>query len=157
MKVNDAVAGALFLAFGIVVIVVSWGFPAIPGQPYGAATFPVLIGIGFVAASLVLIVKGIGGWRELPGIAVGDWGRSPPALLRMALTLALILLYILFSEQLGFIPSSFLVLLTLFIALRVRPVQAIVLALVVTLAMQQAFGIGLRVPLPRIEFFRFLW
>ncbi|HET7408689.1 MAG TPA: tripartite tricarboxylate transporter TctB family protein [Paracoccaceae bacterium] len=157
MKSNDAIAGALCLVFGLVLIVISSGFPAIPGQPYGAATFPVLIGVGFVLVSLALIVKGVAGWRELPGIAAEGWGRSPGALLRMALTIALIILYILFSGTLGFVPTSFLVLITLFLVLKVRPLLAIVIAVLVTVAMQQAFGIGLRVPLPRNEFFLFLW
>jgi putative tricarboxylic transport membrane protein len=157
MKVNDAIAGALFLAFGLALIVVSARFPAIPGQPYGAATFPILIGAGFVLVSLALIVRGAAEWRELPGLVATDWGRSPPALLRMALTVALVILYIAFSEALGFVVSSFLVLVTLFLALKVRPVPAILIALAATLAIQQAFGVGLRVPLPRSEFFRFLW
>jgi hypothetical protein len=75
----------------------------------------------------------------------------------MALTVALVILYNAFSEALGYVVISFLVLVTLFLALKVRPVPAILIALAATLAIQQAFGVGLRVPLPRSEFLRFLW
>ena len=157
MKVNDALAGALFLAFGLVVFAVSWQMPAMPGQPYGAATFPLLIGAGFVLAALVLIARGIAGWRSLPGVELSGWGRSPLALGRMALTVVLVVLYILFSDRLGFTLSSFLVLVTLMLAMRVRVLPAVAVAAVATLLIQQAFGVLLRVPLPRSELFAFLW
>ena len=157
MKVSDAIVGLLLLAFGLAVIAAAMQMPEMPGQPYGAATFPALIGAGFVLVALALIARGVAEWRELPGLVAADWGRSPLALLRMALTVALIVLYIAFSDALGFVPSSFLVLVTLFLALKVRPLPAIAIAILATLVIQQAFGVGLRVPLPRSEFLRFLW
>lgn len=157
MQVNDAIAGVLFLALGVAVIAAAMQFPAMPGQPYGAATFPLLIGGGFVAVSLVLIVQGVAGWRELPGFVAGDWGRSPRAILRMALTVALVVLYIAFSDWLGFVASSFLVLITLFLALGVRPLISAGVAALATLVIQQAFGVLLRVPLPRNDLLQFLW
>ena len=157
MKVNDAFAGVLFLVFGLAVIATAMQLPPMPGQPYGASTFPALIGGGFVLIALVLIAKGVAGWRELPGIVATDWGRSPRALFRIALTIALVILYIAFSEWLGFTASSFLVLVTLFLALGVRPLPAIAVAILATLVIQQAFGVWLRVPLPRNQLLGFLW
>ena len=157
MRVNDAIAGALVLAFGLGLVAMSWGFQAIPGQPYGAATFPLLIGGGFGLTGLALIAKGVAGWRSLPGIDISDWGRSPVAIFRIVLTIALVILYIAFSERLGFILGSFLLLTTLFFALRVNPLVAISVAVVATVAIQQAFGVLLRVPLPRSDIFAFLW
>lgn len=157
MRVNDAIAGALILAFGLALVAMSWGFPAIPGQPYGAATFPLLIGGGFALVGLALIAKGVAGWRSLPGIDISDWGRSPVAIFRIVLTIAVVILYIAFSDMLGFILSSFLLLTTLFFALQVRPLAAIGVAIVATVVIQQAFGVLLRVPLPRSDAFAFLW
>ena len=157
MRINDAIAGVLLLAFGIVVIAIALRLPEMPGQPYGAATFPVLIGAGFVLVSLALIARGMADWRSTPGIAAADWGRSPRAWFRMALTVLLVVLYIAFADELGFTVSSFLVLVALFLALRVRPVLAIAIAVLATLIIQQAFGVALRVPLPRSEIFPFLW
>jgi putative tricarboxylic transport membrane protein len=69
----------------------------------------------------------------------------------------LVVLYIAFSDWLGFALSSFLVLVVLFLALEVRPVLAIGIAVLATLLIQQAFGVLLRVPLPRSEILGFLW
>jgi putative tricarboxylic transport membrane protein len=157
VRINDAIAGALFLAFGLALVTMAWQFPAMPGQPYGAATFPLLIGAGFVLVSLVLIAKGVADWQALPGIAASEWGRSRPAVLRMILTILLVVLYIAFSDRLGFTLSSFLVLVTLFLAMRVGPLVAVGVAIAATLAIQQAFGVLMRVPLPRSDLFTFLW
>lgn len=157
MRISDAIAGVLFLAFGLGVVAMALRFPEMPGQPYGAATFPLLIGTGFVLVSLALIAKGVADWHSLPGIVASGWGRSRRALLRMALTVLLVILYIAFSDWLGFTISSFLVLLLLFLAMQVRPVTAAAVALVTTLVIQQAFGVLLRVPLPRGDFLGFLW
>ena len=157
MRINDAIAGVLLLVFGLVVIAVAFQFPEMPGQPYGAATFPMLIGAGFVLVALALIAKGVVEWRSLPGIEASDWGRSRRAWFRIALTVLLVVLYIAFSDMLGFAASSFLVLVLLFLALQVRPVLAVGIAVLATLIIQQAFGVVLRVPLPRSELFGFLW
>ena len=157
MRINDAIAGALLLVFGLAVAAMAMQFPAMPGQPYGAATFPVLIGAGFVLVALALIAKGILEWRSLPGVDASDWGRSGRAWFRMALTVLLVILYIAFSDWLGFAVSSFLVLVVLFLALEVRPVLAVGIAVLATLVIQQAFGVLLRVPLPRSELLAFLW
>ncbi len=116
-----------------------------------------LIGAGFALVALTLIVKGIADWQGLPGIAASGWGRSPRVWLRMGLTVLLVILYIAFSDRLGFAISSFLVLALLFLALRVRPVVAIGIAVLATLVIQQAFGVLLRVPLPRSDLLAFLW
>lgn len=157
MRVNDAIAGLLFLVAGLAIALTAMRLPAMPGQPYGAATFPVLIGGGFVLVALVLIAQGLAGWRSLSGIQLHDWGRSPRALLRIALTVVVVILYILFSDSLGFVPSAFLALLALFLALGVGPLAAAGVAVLATLVIQQAFGVLLRVPLPRNDFLGFLW
>jgi putative tricarboxylic transport membrane protein len=157
VRISDAIAGVLLLVFGLAIIGVALRLPDMPGQPYGAASFPILIGGGFVLVSLVLIAKGIAEWRSLPGISAGDWGRSPRAWFRIALTIFVVALYIAFSDWLGFAASSFLVLVSLFLALRVRPVLAVPVAVLATLVIQQSFGVLLRVPLPRSELFPFLW
>ena len=157
MRISDAIAGGVLLVFGLAVIFMALQLPDMPGQPYGAASFPVLIGSGFMLVALALIARGIADWHELPGISASDWGHSPVAWLRIALTVLLVALYIAFSDRLGFALSSFLVLVSLFLALRVRPVLAVPIAVLATLVIQQSFGVLLRVPLPRSELLAFLW
>ena len=157
MRINDAIIGALLLVFAIAIVATAMQLPAMPGQPYGAATFPVLIGAGFGLVSLALIARGIAEWRSVPGYAAAEWGRSPRVWFRMALTVLLVALYIAFSDSLGFAVSSFLVLVLLLLALQVRAWMAVGIAALATLVIQQAFGVLLRVPLPRSDLFGFLW
>jgi putative tricarboxylic transport membrane protein len=80
---------------------------------------------------------------------IAPWVRDPRRLMSFFLVLALLLLYILVSETVGFIPIAFFFLLTLFVWLGVRPVTSIVVAAVSTLTIHWFFSTMLRVPLPR--------
>ena len=59
MRVNDAVIGAALVLFALAMIWYTRTFPAMPGQHYGPALFPVLIGIGLLLTGVVLIVSGL--------------------------------------------------------------------------------------------------
>ena len=48
MRINDAVIGAVLVLFALAMMWHTRTFPAMPGQDYGPALFPVLIGIGFL-------------------------------------------------------------------------------------------------------------
>jgi putative tricarboxylic transport membrane protein len=61
----------------------------------------------------------------------------------------MILLYILVSETVGFILISLLFLGSMFLWLGVRPIPAVLTAIIATISIQYFFGTLLRVPLPR--------
>ena len=61
----------------------------------------------------------------------------------------MLLIYILASDAIGFIPIALVFLLALFVWLGVRPVPAILTAIVTTIAIHWFFSTMLRVPLPR--------
>jgi putative tricarboxylic transport membrane protein len=63
--------------------------------------------------------------------------------------LALLFLYIFVSETVGFIPIALLFLLALFLWLNVRPLTAVITAVVATIVIHEFFSSLLRVPLPR--------
>jgi putative tricarboxylic transport membrane protein len=149
MRVNDAILGALFLAFGGALIATAQTFPPMHGQPYGASTFPTVVGAGFVVLSLFLILSGIGSWRETAGVTLSEWGRSPAAWLRLALIVALVLAYIVFSKDLGFLIAGAAVLFGMLLTFRTGPLIALAVAVAAVLVVQQVFGGLLRVPLPR--------
>ena len=46
MRVNDAITGFALLAFAIATFAYARTLPAIPGQDYGAAVFPMLVAAG---------------------------------------------------------------------------------------------------------------
>ena len=59
MRLNDAVIGIALILFALAMIAYTRTFPEMPGQHYGPALFPVLIGIGFIITGVILIVSGL--------------------------------------------------------------------------------------------------
>ena len=148
MKFNDAVFGVILLLFAAAMIGYTRSFPGMPGQDYGPALFPVLIGLGMGATGIVLIVGGVKRRRSEPFVAFADWVSSPRHLGNFAAILGGLLLYILLSDWLGFIVSSVLLLTGLLIKLRGRFVSSFAIALATTLVVHLAFTRLLLVPLP---------
>ncbi|MFN3613180.1 MAG: tripartite tricarboxylate transporter TctB family protein [Rubrimonas sp.] len=146
MRFNDAVSGLFFLLFGVGMIVIADGFPGFPGQRFGPALFPSLLGGGLIAAGGLLIVQG---WRSGGGVA-----RLDPALLgrggvSVALVVLTIIAHVLLGERLGFAPISLLTLVALQVWFGVRPLTAAAVAAATTAVIWWFFAIMLRVPLPR--------
>ena len=148
MKLNDAVFGLLFMLLGAVVLAAIQGYPKIPGQPVGPALFPGIIATGLCVCGALLVAKGIRGRSEQPWLTWEDWVRSPRHALALAVLLGSIVFYILAANALGFLVTAMLVLLALFLVLRVRPMSAVVIAVVASLLVHFAFYKLLRVPLP---------
>ena len=148
MKLNDAVFGLLLTLVGAAVLVAIRGYPRIPGQPVGPALFPGLIAAGLCIAGLLLIVRGLRHRGEQPWLAWDDWVRSPRHALALLVLLGSVMFYIVAAEVLGFLPTAAIILTVLFLVLRVRPVLALVIALLAALLVHTAFYKLLKVPLP---------
>jgi putative tricarboxylic transport membrane protein len=148
VKVNDAVIGVVLVLFALVMIWQTRTFPAMPGQDYGPALFPVLIGIGLIITGGILIAGGIARRRTEPWVGGGPWLRSPLHVVRFGAIVGGLLLYILGSDWLGFIPTAILLLFGWLVLFRGRPLSSLVIALAVTLAVNYAFTHLLLVPLP---------
>lgn len=150
MRANDALSGLVIIVLSLAMIALTLSFPAFIGQKYGPALFPRILATTLTVCGFVLMWNGI--TSKKPGakwIELAPWVRDPWRLTSFILVLALLLLYILVSETVGFIPIAFLFLLTLFVWLGVRPVNGIVIAAVATLGIHWFFSTMLRVPLPR--------
>ena len=148
MKLNDAVFGLLLMILGAAVLLAVQGYPKIPGQPVGPALFPGLIAAGLCVCGVLLVARG---WRERAQqgwLAWDDWVRSPRHVLALAVLLASVLFYIYAASFLGFLLTAFLILLAMFLVLRVRPVAAVVIAVIAVLLVHTAFYKLLKVPLP---------
>ena len=145
MRFNDAVLGAVLLAFSVAVGLWSQRFPAIPGQEYGAAVFPTLLAFGMAGCSLVLIVSGLrqGG----AALMLAGWAQGWGGFVRIAVMIASVIFYILVAKPLGFIPTMSLVLIVNLRLLRVGWLSAIVIAVAMAFLLQWAFGDLLHVPL----------
>ena len=148
MKFNDALLGIAFLALSVAVLVNIQSFPKIPGQSIGPGAFPGLIAILLAGCSFALIWRG---WRERETqhlVALGAWLRSPRHVANFAIAVGALVFYIVAADKLGFLICGALILLALFLALRIRPLLAIALALVLPVLIHLIFYKLLRVPLP---------
>ncbi len=146
MRLNDALLGSLLLVLAAVVAFVAHGFPAVPGQDYGASTFPTLIAAGFAGCGLVLIRSGL---RERgPMVVFRDWTRDPRLAINVVLIAVAVVFYILVSARLGFIVTMALILLALLRRFAVGWGLSIALAIAAPIVMQYLFGNLLLVPLP---------
>ena len=150
MRFNDAAVGFVFILIAAAMIAMTFSFPAFPGQQYGPSLFPRIIGAGIIGCSALLIVRGVrehaagGRW-----LALDDWTGVPRRVASFALMLGAMAFYVVASEPLGFIPCAFLIQLVLFLWFGVRPVTAVVVAVVVTGLVHWFFSSLMRVPLPR--------
>jgi putative tricarboxylic transport membrane protein len=148
VKFNDALLGALFLALALAILVTVQGFPNIPGQSIGPGAFPGVIAVLLAGCSVALIRRG---WRERrsqPLVAMGAWLGSPRHLLNFLVATGALAFYVLASDKLGFLICGAIILLSLFLALRVKPLLAIPLALALPVVIHVIFYKLLRVPLP---------
>jgi putative tricarboxylic transport membrane protein len=149
VRLNDAVIGIALILFALAMIAYTRTFPAMPGQDYGPALFPVLIGIGFIVTGVILVVSGLRRRRVEPLFGGGEWLRSGPHIINFLAVVGGLLLYILASDWLGFIVTSLLLLFCWLVLFRGgKPVSSFVIALAVTLGVDYAFSQLLLVPLP---------
>ncbi|WP_207540848.1 tripartite tricarboxylate transporter TctB family protein [Sabulicella rubraurantiaca] len=147
MRLNDAVLGALLLGLAAWVWWMTGFFPDFPGQAYGPRLFPRILATGIALCGAVLLLRGL---RErAPFLLVEDWMRDPTRLVSFLAVPGATLVYIFLSEQVGFIPIAFALLLGLFLWFRARAIVALPVAAGVTLAVHWFFAGMMRVPLPR--------
>ena len=156
MKFNDAVWGALLLAFAAVLFVHVQGFPAMTGQRVGPSALPGALAVGLGICGAILLVSGLrarsgagarGGtparWIELPA-----WFASRPQVLGFAMLVAVNLFYLFAVPWLGFVLTGVIYLSALMGVLRVPPTRALLISVAMTLLIHYCFYKLLRVPLP---------
>jgi putative tricarboxylic transport membrane protein len=150
VRANDALSGFVIIVLSLAMIAFTFTFPAFPGQKYGPALFPRILGTGLIVCGFVLIWSGWAARKEgAKWIDLAPWARDPWRLSSFFLVILLLGLYILLAETVGFIPIAFLFLLALFFWLGVRPISGLIIAAVATIAIHWFFSSLLRVPLPR--------
>jgi putative tricarboxylic transport membrane protein len=148
VKLRDAVWGVLLLALAGVLLVHMRGFPAMPGQKIGPAALPTLLAIGLAVCGAVMLVNDLRTRQHVPWVEWPEWIASRPQVVALLVLVAINVFYLLAVDRLGFIPTGAIYLAAFMTALRVRPLRAIVIAFVCTLAIHYAFYKLLKVPLP---------
>jgi putative tricarboxylic transport membrane protein len=146
MRTNDTLAGAILITIALAMIALTINFPLMPGQKYGPALFPRLLGAGMILCGMLLVLRGRRNAR--PALALASWAGDPWRRVSFALILALPLAAIFAWTPIGYVPTTFVSLLLLLLWFRTRPATALLAAVVATVLLQIFFGKLMRVPLP---------
>jgi putative tricarboxylic transport membrane protein len=159
MKASDLLIGAILVLIGLLVSAYGYVLPPMVGQRFGAGLFPMLIGLSLIGFGAILAFQDVEQRRLQPAplLEMADWFRDPKLFGNMALIVAVVVLYIFFSTDIGFILSSFGILLALFLRLGVPLKAGVIVSIATTAFIQLSFVDALRVPLPRGILDRILW
>jgi putative tricarboxylic transport membrane protein len=145
-RVSNLVFGAAFALAGILIWFETRGFPTLRDGHPGPALFPGLLSLLLAACGVALLVSGL----HRPRLLAAEWRTiSVPALplLRVALVVALGILYPLLHAQVGFVPTSAALILGVTVILRANLLVALVTTAASTAIIYYAFTRGLGVPL----------
>ena len=85
------------------VLVVARGFPAMPGQDFGPALFPDLIGAGLAVCGGVLVWSGLRRPEFRGAVALGEWATSGGHVIDVGLVIGGLVLLIVLWDRLGFL------------------------------------------------------
>lgn len=143
MKLNDRIIGALAVLGGLGIIAGTLGFREIPGQQFGSAFFPRIIGTALILAGLVQIRVAAAG----PLAQVGDMLTGRAGLQVLAVLLA-IFAWVALSPSLGFIATTAVLIALLALIAGGRPLAAILTGAAMAVLLYYVFARLLRVPLP---------
>jgi len=148
MRFNNAIPGAVLIVFALAEIAYATTFPRLFGQNYGPDLFPILIGVGLLICGVILIFQGLGQRAAGPLVEVGDWAQNRRNVVNIAILIGCVVLYILASDALGFIPLSLFILTTLLVRFGSGWRTSLILATATTFIIHTLFAKILLVPLP---------
>jgi putative tricarboxylic transport membrane protein len=150
VRANDVISGLVVIVVASAMIALTASIPDFPGQKYGPALFPRVLGAGLILAGALLVWNGLAARRAgAPWVEVAPWAYEPWRVASFLLMIAMLVVYIVAAETVGFILTASIFLLSLFLFLGVRWLPAVATTVVVVLAIQYFFASMLRVPLPR--------
>ena len=150
MRANDAINGFILILLAVVMIAMTSTFPAFPGQPHGPSLFPRVLGTLLIICGVLLVWRGLAARRAGAGwVEMAPWTRQPWRVVSFFLMLGSLLLYIMVGETVGFIPIALVILLAMFLWFGVKPLNAVIIAVIATFVIHWFFASLLRVPLPR--------
>ena len=146
MRFNDVVIGIAAIIAGIVIFIHVQSFPSQAGGRPGPALFPAILAVLLVVIGAVLVAQGRRSGEPLCQIPSDLDARGVGNII---LTLGSIVFYVLASEFLGFLLTSFIVMVAMMLMLKARAVIAMPVAASTTLCIYAIFNKMLMVPLPR--------
>jgi len=149
MRFNDAIIGIVLLAFGVAILWQIKSFPSLPLNSIGPATFPKVLSCVLIIASIILIVNGLRELKSGPAVQFDKWVSIAVRWRRMLLIPLVVMAFIFLSKPVGFIPTTFsLLLLMLYDYTNGRWLLAVIVSIIFTGISYMIFAYILLVPLP---------
>jgi putative tricarboxylic transport membrane protein len=148
MKIGDSLMGLILLGLAIAIFAYARTLPNPVQQVYGPGAIPSLVAVALGIASVLLIWRGRNAPGGFLGIELAPWARDVRYVARFLLVPGAVVFYMLFVVRLGFLLTTGLILLAMFLSLRVSPIIAVANALLIPLLVHTAFYLGLGVQLP---------
>jgi putative tricarboxylic transport membrane protein len=137
------------LVIAIAIFSYSTTFPQLTGMQFSAGFWPQTLCVCLALCGVSLIVGGVKARKAGEAwVLLDEWWRQSGTLFTVALVPLAVLFYILFSDFLGFIITSTLILFVLSLRFGLKLINAVILAVVTTAAMQFIFVDVLLVQLP---------
>ena len=146
MRVSDSIIGFVMIFFGIAVVVQTMGFPAQPDGHPGPEFFPNVLAVLFMLAGVTMIAGSIRRGEKILEVQAPGLGVS--AVVNILIVLSIIVLYILVSDYLGFLFTSFVLMGFLMKWLGVTWNWTLVMSAALTMGIYLLFAKVLLVPLP---------
>lgn len=148
MRMSDLLSGAIFIAFGITVLVQANSLPPTGGGVLSAGFFPGLLGAGLALGGAIVAGKAVLRGATLPLIQTEPWMRDRRKLAIVALISLSIPFFAFAAPAIGTIATSFVILTVMMLAQGQKPAQSATIAAVVSLAVYLLFSLGMGVPMP---------
>lgn len=143
VQFNDKVIGAFALVGGVAILAGTLEFREIPGQQFGSAFFPRIIGIAMMCCGAVMTLRGVPGalFRQSPML-------KGAAGLRVLGVFIGIVLWMMLVPMAGFIAATAVLIGVLSLLAGASVIPAVATAGSISLLLSLLFSYLLRVPLP---------
>mgnify|MGYP002630439021 FL=1 len=143
VQFNDKVTGAFALVGGLAILAGTLEFREIPGQQFGSAFFPRIIGVAMMCCGAVMALRGAPGvlFRQSPML------RGAAGLRVIAIFIGIVL-WIMLVPMAGFIATTAVLIGGLSLLAGASAIPAVATAGGISLLLSLLFSYVLRVPLP---------
>jgi putative tricarboxylic transport membrane protein len=147
VKISDTLVGAGFVGAGALIVAGTLHYPILDAGHPGPSLFPRIVGTLMAAFGLLVAVQGFRARDVTDEVAWRRLHRSV-GFVNALFVLGGVLAYLLLVERLGFLVMGAVVIFVLMWRLEVRPLRALVVAIVFNTLVHFLFAKILRVPLP---------
>jgi putative tricarboxylic transport membrane protein len=148
LKVTDFTLALLLLAIAAAMSIAALSFPPMPGQAFGPKLFPNLVASGFAFCALVLIRRAAKAKALKLGVVTPEWWNEPGRRGNLAILLLSIVAYTLLVEPVGYLITTFGVMVILMKRLGASWRATLIASFLGTAVTYLMFAYWLRVPLP---------